>query len=111
MEEHSVEDALHANARYAHSGLVAVEMPQHERSRNGGYSICSSDAQPHSISTPNFWKDNEEWHEEHELAAHGEKDALFYHAYALEEVACDNLKADDGEHTDNDAHSRYSDRN
>lgn len=106
VEEYTMEDALHADARHTHRGLITVEMPQHNGCRDGGYAIGYGNAQPHSISAPNLGEDDEERYEEHELAADGEEDALLNHADALEEVACDNLEAHDGKHADNDTHAR-----
>lgn len=111
VEKHTVEYALHAYAWHTQGGLITVEVPQHYGCCDGGDAIGCRYAYPHSVRSPNLWEDDEEWHKEHKLTANGEENALLHHADALEEVACDNLEANNWEHADDDTHTRNGKRN
>ena len=108
MEERASERTLLADAGHMLRGTVAVEVPQHQGRGDGGYAVGCGNADPHTVGAPQFGEDEQERHEEHQLAAHREEYALFSHADALEEVAHHNLKAHNGRHDHDDFHTRHS---
>ena len=85
--------------------LITVELPKEDGCCDGGYTIGCSNAYPHAVGAPNLRENEQERHEEDELAADGHENAPFRHPDALEKVASHNLETHNGREANDDSHS------